>query len=1329
MSIVKNTFGGGLIMDFAPDNTPNSTLTSALNATLITNNGNEFSLQNDMGNGRVETAYLPEGYIPVGTCEFGDIIYIVSYNPIENKSQIGCFPSPERNISSEEVSDLKASVGNDDFQTTDENGNTVLKTTSVKKIIYLNKLYPGDKYVIYSDQIANNKDYLSDYGYGLDKFPRFVKIHVVALGDNGKMTYLDSSVKWYDNYFIGETKQSNGTFDIDSYRDLTSSGYSVFQSKVVGKLALLIELEKIDTYNCSYNIKKINDLYYVYFNHSWSANNDNINPKYAVIEGTWPYANEGKIKYNEDKTWDISNLQICNIEFTRLYKPEEFSNSLYTDQIDDIITSLQDKLTDANLTNITQQYKDSLPEDQSYYLNPQEYDSKSGYSYKTLSGKEASCPIVEITDDVVNNYFKKEVLKLGAVVQLPILSTENNIITYSDTSPFVWNYTITPAMPYGLLPNLAITGSIDFSKVGSGYVELNEWHYYVDSNVLTLKWGLEAYLEENKKISEVSFELYDNKGLCGRYVVPQKESYSGTFTEVLQLGTEGNNPNLTFFDSNGVKIEHKGYGPFEIPSESVDGYTDYVALRSELAFIEGDGYTYYNDAGIIYPNLVYLVKIIVKSDYVDSYGNIVTSSQSTTKTFERWLWTNTIMNDYYYNVNDFDGITPAINVQLGAAFNSNENYSLVTEDVDNHTNFQDLTKTLGWHLERVENPGTTPNLTLTVVPELVEQYNTFKFDEDQLSNLTYKVWINSKGCNIDSDSITIEKSTDDTSELTDFSVIKPQLEDGASQQDKFTLGTTLSATGIGSVDYYDTSSELNTITNKSYSIINAQTAAYGGIPLIFYGDFYSRIIGSATNEVTVDAIVFKPLVSNLDELEKNYNIIVSGDLCYFGSSYVIGADSDEGDGHTTIGIADNTSEGGAFNIPEHSSMNTGKQIGIEALIGNVIAKYDLQQNYPFALLSFWSFCKGSKMDDVGLGADDHIDGGASLKNVANNYVIVNSTWRSSVGSYPNNNTSWGNSSAASYRYANLRTAKSGEALREGGFLKRSDYTRNNTLGALLARNHSKNYILYNCFNSFGGSTGDYVAQTNPQGSSIAKELLPLLTQVYYRANDTQTTTAQALTQYAICSEYSEDWKFDIVLESSYTQNSWNLLSMTELNYTEYRNAVVGYSTDATTNNVDLDVRCNITHNVEFTYTPTYSVDTLKKKYSITGNKYYISPNILTSLEIPSSVTDTVPFNCDLAIYSKTYGFLPVGNALGKFYKVNISDSTLSASQALQSYDQNFLSNLTIQDGIVWLKSSVNQGKTNKVTLCGSNSHDSYNKIGIIFSKDNKLLTSNYNVVG
>jgi hypothetical protein len=40
----KNTFGDALIMDFAPDNTPESCLSNALNATIVTMNGNEYSL-------------------------------------------------------------------------------------------------------------------------------------------------------------------------------------------------------------------------------------------------------------------------------------------------------------------------------------------------------------------------------------------------------------------------------------------------------------------------------------------------------------------------------------------------------------------------------------------------------------------------------------------------------------------------------------------------------------------------------------------------------------------------------------------------------------------------------------------------------------------------------------------------------------------------------------------------------------------------------------------------------------------------------------------------------------------------------------------------------------------------------------------------------------------------------------------------------------------------------------------------------------------------------------------------------------------------------------
>ena len=324
--VSKSTFSGGLVMDLAPDTTPNTVLTSALNATLVTFNGNEMQLQNDMGNGRVETARLPEGYIPVGTCEFGDIIYIVSYNPLTNKSQIGCFPSPERNISSEEVGSAGQTLSSDDFQELkkDKSGNNVptgkLKTNSVKKIIYNNKLNPGDKFIIYDkNAVIYSEPNISDMGneshvYG--SFPKWLKIHVVAIEDSGKINYLDSTLRWYNNYFIAQSKKTQDNPsgadipDIDSYRNLLSSGYSVFQSKISGKLALLIELEKITGFSCTHTIyskkgeskpiKFIKDeknktietkidventsniaetnKYLTYINFSWETEDPNINP-------------------------------------------------------------------------------------------------------------------------------------------------------------------------------------------------------------------------------------------------------------------------------------------------------------------------------------------------------------------------------------------------------------------------------------------------------------------------------------------------------------------------------------------------------------------------------------------------------------------------------------------------------------------------------------------------------------------------------------------------------------------------------------------------------------------------------------------------------------------------------------------------------------------------------------------------------------------------------------------------------------------------------------------------------------------------------------------
>ena len=99
----SNIFNRGLQLDTNPLVQSNETMSDALNATFVTMNGDEVILQNDMGNRRIEDAYLPPGYEPVGIKEHGGIIYIAAYNPITNRSQLGSFPSPERKLNARQI--------------------------------------------------------------------------------------------------------------------------------------------------------------------------------------------------------------------------------------------------------------------------------------------------------------------------------------------------------------------------------------------------------------------------------------------------------------------------------------------------------------------------------------------------------------------------------------------------------------------------------------------------------------------------------------------------------------------------------------------------------------------------------------------------------------------------------------------------------------------------------------------------------------------------------------------------------------------------------------------------------------------------------------------------------------------------------------------------------------------------------------------------------------------------------------------------------------------------------------------------------------------------
>ena len=104
-----NSFTGGINTDLHPMLQPNDTLTDCLNGTLITYNGNENMLQNDMGNYELKHAQLPEGYIPMGMREHQGILYIASWNPFTKKAQIGSYPSPKTRFGEEYGNDYTVS--------------------------------------------------------------------------------------------------------------------------------------------------------------------------------------------------------------------------------------------------------------------------------------------------------------------------------------------------------------------------------------------------------------------------------------------------------------------------------------------------------------------------------------------------------------------------------------------------------------------------------------------------------------------------------------------------------------------------------------------------------------------------------------------------------------------------------------------------------------------------------------------------------------------------------------------------------------------------------------------------------------------------------------------------------------------------------------------------------------------------------------------------------------------------------------------------------------------------------------------------------------------
>ena len=550
----QNTFNEGMVLDNHPLMTPNTVLTDALNATLVTMNGNEMVLQNDMGNAKVENAKLPPGYIPVGMKEYGGIIYIACYNPLTNKGQIGCFPSPQRQKTATQISEVTPTFKFPDVTyIKEENGEEWYKINS---LLTKCEIFPkgtiirsGDKFSVGlpissmfgTDNIDfTGEHYISNYDNvknGLVKTPmnRMYTFGVATLDNNGQLRDITNQLKRYK----GGQQVQFSNIDSDLYKfncgywqnemsteskdglvsselmDQTSvqSKLNTYNSKLFGRLFLYAKYNAIDNVDISivgYKKSEItNDIKNpIYFNPKQDDNN--------IIKIDSPivlfiYAN---YKYNcPDGSAFLNDKNLTKPQEGYRYYFDKYEN-------DSIIRGLL----------LTLKINGSVTQEMLEFNIPQENNENytTGYGYP-------------VYDSITNLY------SFSQLFTLPIKSSSNQIIEWS-AIPIMRFFDNGKPINGGQLPDKGVNGSLDTGNINSGVMKLNTWNYYISGDRINLRWGYESYPRDNDVISDITFKFYDiatneivlnNDGTINTdsstprwtYITKNRLSYNGTFSE------------------------------------------------------------------------------------------------------------------------------------------------------------------------------------------------------------------------------------------------------------------------------------------------------------------------------------------------------------------------------------------------------------------------------------------------------------------------------------------------------------------------------------------------------------------------------------------------------------------------------------------------------------------------------------------------------------------------------------------------------------------------------------------------------------------------------
>lgn len=500
MSQIVNTFNNGLVMDFNPLTVPEGSLVNCLNGTFLTYNGNELVLQNDMGNGKIETAKLPAGYIPLGITELGGIIYVVSYNPLNNKCQIGSFPSPERNFTPEDYKDNP----NLQFVQRDFIKDDKIKSYKVKKDFTGINLHPGDKFKLvgkFTDDAVHLTNLDTEY-----TALQSVKLSLGAVNQSGEVVTLDN-LKTFENELADSTPFTNFIQDTNKYADgtteeynaIVSSEYNVYTGKSIASLCLIGELEVLDQFSILWDVVKVEE----------EANS--VNKVYTIkLHLNWNSESWKQLSTNPNIQLPSINTQLAGLQLTATLA------------------------TDISIESIT-------------FPNAPTLDVSNGKIDWDINFEELIRIInTNIEEDISIEQFLQKLSNEGITIKVKHNIANNGNITFELTPKIKLFDSVY------LQETLIQALSIDLNKVGTGTKELNEWRYYKNDNELLLNYGLDIYEKPDEEITQVQLSMYDyvnitrntqiNQLTDPAFTITKKNlrSFSGKYMENLVLDTKYN---------------------------------------------------------------------------------------------------------------------------------------------------------------------------------------------------------------------------------------------------------------------------------------------------------------------------------------------------------------------------------------------------------------------------------------------------------------------------------------------------------------------------------------------------------------------------------------------------------------------------------------------------------------------------------------------------------------------------------------------------------------------------------------------------------------------